>query len=417
LNCVWLTPIIHKSLSLDASTEESSAGFQAAPGSNLSSAPTLRQIDKTALSEDPLQPLAPPRNTDLGLAPPPLPGGVNVPPSAEMNRGVMRHSSPTLRLSVPHQNPASSLPYVHLETDSPRFISSCTSISMLAHCNQNSLAPPCESLTQTQCGRAALRQAGIAHGSMRALAPSLPIENIPNRPSSDNFLRRLVRRTLSKSSLTTPVTPGSRSDASGGEIRTPRRSKPTRRSMVFTLIRPGTVPENESSPTPPKPSRWTLIQRYVAKPSAAAKAAGTGVAPRTRTRINPSVDSPTRSEGTFTSGRSSTLSFFGDPMTRTDPFARPGGLGATVSASSAPRPHRSNFGAGRLPHTGNCCIHTGDCRRSRGEGIDDIGIVNSRTPPPYTLHDRNGASSTNWVCSPARIEVKGRNRSGPSAMS
>ncbi|CAE6485534.1 unnamed protein product, partial [Rhizoctonia solani] len=84
-------------------------------------------------------------------------------------------------LSIVHQSAESEplcTPSIGL---SPQLNISHANSSVLAHCDQSSLAPPCVNMTQTQCGRSALRDAGIAHGSPKALAPSLPMENVPDQ--------------------------------------------------------------------------------------------------------------------------------------------------------------------------------------------------------------------------------------------
>jgi hypothetical protein len=217
------------------------------------------------------------------------------------------------RLSVDEFNSAEPL-YTHSIDLSPHLNASHTNSSMLAHCDQSSLAPPCVSMTQTQCGRSALREAGIAHGSPKALAPSPPMENVSGHPHNNNFFQRLVRKTFSKSSSAILST-GSRSLPAYSTL--PIGNQRSQRS-------------SNEAPSTPKRSRWALLQRFVAKPTSAAKAAGADTTRRSRNQTTLGGMDQTRRH-TFMNVNSSSVSFFGDPLARIDPFARSDGIGATVS--------------------------------------------------------------------------------------
>ncbi|CAE6429384.1 unnamed protein product [Rhizoctonia solani] len=239
-------------------------------------------------------------------------------------------------LSVAHQSVDSEPLYPPSIALSPLLNNSLANSSMLAHCDQSSLAPPCASMTQTQSGRSALREAGIAHGSPRALAPSLAIENVPNRSHNESFFQRLMRKTFPMSAFATS-TRGSnslptRSATSIGNQKS-QRSRPTRHNTMPARIR-ATAPPSSQEPSTLKKSRWALIQRFVAKPSTAAKAAGANVMNQPRTQPRTGGVGYTRRHPVI-SGHSSVVSFFGDPLVRVDPFARSGGLGATVSPIGA----------------------------------------------------------------------------------
>ncbi|KAH7343990.1 hypothetical protein B0J17DRAFT_198862 [Rhizoctonia solani] len=265
--------------------------------------------------------------------------------SSEANREDAPSNPPVLRLSITHQSVDSEPLYPPSIDLSPLMNISLDNSSMVAHCDQNSLAPPCASMTQTQCGRSALREAGIAHGSPRALATSPPIENVPNQSHNDGFFQKLIRKTFSLSSFSVSTT-GSNSllTRPTAPIRNQKsqRSWPTRHSTMPSLVQAMT-PSSSQEPSAPKQSRWALIQRFVAKPSSAAKAAGANITRRTRAQPRPGGIDHTRRH-TIISGHSSSVSFFGDPMVRIDPFARSGGLGATVSP---PMPvHPSLYGTG-----------------------------------------------------------------------
>ncbi|KAG9088394.1 hypothetical protein FS749_002195 [Ceratobasidium sp. UAMH 11750] len=198
---------------------------------------------------------------------------------------------------------------------------------MLAHCDQHSLFPPSEALTQTQCGRLALQEAGVPHGSSKALAPSMPLENVSPkdaRRQTSQFFQRLVRKTFSRSQATplqAPATPHSPPrDALTIRTRLPARPRTARYSMSFSSAQTEVPPpQKKDDPDPPKKSRWAIVQRFIARPGAAAKAASGANAP-----AQPAHDR-----------RLSSVSFLGDATTRVDPFARTGGLGATVSDSTA----------------------------------------------------------------------------------
>ncbi|CAE6524123.1 unnamed protein product [Rhizoctonia solani] len=197
--------------------------------------------------------------------------------ASEMNE---HRLSPNLRL--PSLSVDSEILYAPSIALSPHLNISRANTSMLAHCDQSTLAPPCISMTQTQCGRSALREAGIAHGSPRALAPSFPIENLPNRSHNGGFFQRLMRKTFSLSSFT-PSTKGSnlpptRSTTLIGNQKS-QRSRPTRHNTMPSLGR-AKAPSGSQEPSTPKKSRWALIQRFVAKPGTAAKAAGASVTRR-----------------------------------------------------------------------------------------------------------------------------------------
>ncbi|QRW01620.1 hypothetical protein RhiLY_00617 [Ceratobasidium sp. AG-Ba] len=133
-----------------------------------------------------------------------------IPPSPEeMYRSNTRCSSfPGFNRPAPCRDPAVELS------------NSCSNLnnfswpqsSMLAHCEQHSLFPPSEALTQTYPGRLTLREAGIPYSSPKALAPSMPVENIPS--SNDNirqrtsmFFQRLVHKTFARSQPTKPKGP------------------------------------------------------------------------------------------------------------------------------------------------------------------------------------------------------------------
>ncbi|KAJ1308452.1 hypothetical protein OPQ81_004156 [Rhizoctonia solani] len=223
---------------------------------------------------------------------------------------------PIPHLSIVHQPTDSEPLYAPSVRLSQHVDISRPNSSILAHCDQGSLAPPCPRMTQTQCGRSALREAGIAHGSPRALAPSIPIENVPNRSRSGNFLQRLVRKTFSKSSPATRKTslePAlSRSGALVGNQRS-YCSWPTRHT-TNPLFAQTEISSSSQTPT-------------------AVKAAGTNITGRVYTQPTPGGVDYTRRH-TVISGHSSLVSFFGDPLVRIDPFARSGGLGATVSPTN-----------------------------------------------------------------------------------
>lgn len=418
-----------KTIPFDAGTEELNAGFQTVIGPSYLAMPDPRQIGHSTSREELSQPLTPPRlDPGLSLAQPSLSDSVNVAPSsteAGVAGEICSSSLPVPLLSVPQEDQAPDLDESRVETS----ISSLLDLthddsSMLAHCDQNSLAPPCESLTQTQCGRTTLRQAGIAHGSARALAPSLPVENVPARLHNCGFLQRLVRKTFTKSPSTTSSS-SSRPSAlsldlpSRGNWELPR-SRTVRHSMAPVFAQ--TEPALESQAPPVKRSRWAIIQRFVAKPSNAAKAAQVKISRRTHSRFSSSIDSTARSGRTqpLTSGRSSSLSFFGDPRALVDPFARTGGLGATVSVSSSPEPFnhsRPYLGEGGQAHIVNRYAHiirlsTEDgWQQSRDEGIEGTGPFDSRMPPPYTLFYGSGASQAHAdnPTPPVHGEVNGRN--------
>ncbi|CAE7098099.1 unnamed protein product [Rhizoctonia solani] len=250
--------------------------------------------------------------------------------ASETNVDEAPHSSLVPHLSVAHQSVDSEPSYLSI-TLPPLLNISCANSSMLAQCDQSSLAPPCVSMAQTQWGREALREAGIAHGSPRALAPSPPIENIPNRSQNESFFHRLMRKTFSISSFTgstknsNPLS--ARSAISTGNQKS-QYSWPTRHNTMPS--RQAKASSSSPAPSPSKRSRWELIQRFVAKPSTAAKAAGATVTRRTLTRPT-AGDNDNARRHTVMSGHSSSVSFFGDPLVLVDPFARSGGLGATIS--------------------------------------------------------------------------------------
>ncbi|GAB1523618.1 Exocyst complex component 5 [Rhizoctonia solani] len=316
----------------------------------------------------------------------------SVPPSPESNASVARQlqlatrtadllsgeidgnitfDSPLIpRLSVDQFTDTDPL-YLHSIGLSPHLNVSQTNSSMVVHCDQSSLAPPCVSMAQTQSGRSALREAGIAHGSPRALAPSLPVENVSTRSGSSNFFQRFVRKTFSKSSLAVP-TMGSQSLSA----RSSASSQKSQRSALDTTYSFG-QPEtsNSGSSATPKRSRWALLQRFVAKPSTAAKASGADTTRRPRNQLKQRNIDHTRRH-TFLTVNSSAVSFFGDPLARIDPFARSDGLGATVSPiepdSIVPPSNNAYATESHAAHiTG---FHDRKCLyKSGNDDIDEIG--------------------------------------------
>ncbi|KEP55707.1 hypothetical protein V565_001630 [Rhizoctonia solani 123E] len=297
------------------------------------------------------------------------------------------------------------LPVVHPSVDSEPF----------------SLAPPCVSMTQTQSGRSALREAGIAHGSPRALAPSHAIENVPNRSHDGSFFQRLMRKTFPMSSFATS-TRGSnslptRSATSIGNQKS-QRSQPTRHNTMPSRIR-AAAPSSSQEPSTLKKSRWALIQRFVAKPSTAAKAAGANITHQLRTQPRTGGVGNTRRHPVI-SGHSSVVSFFGDPLVRVDPFARSGGLGATVSP----------IGANSFEPLWNEALRTGDpdahilsfpARESRnqsqGSDINEAEADSSSLRPPGMLLSMSNtgsgtqASSSSISPLPALVESRSMGRS------
>ncbi|KAG8747425.1 hypothetical protein FRC10_001096 [Ceratobasidium sp. 414] len=242
---------------------------------------------------------------------------VNVtPPSPEDMHRTRRSSLPVFNRVALRQAPFAELSRAGVDPYACLNDTSRPESSVLAHCGQHSLCPPSETLTQTQCGRLALREAGVPHGSPKALAPSRPLENVPPRGprrQTSQFFQRLVHKTFARSQ-TAPATP--RDDPA---IRTwiPARPRAARYSMSFSFARTDASLPKKDNPNPPKKSRWAVVQRFIAKPGPAAKAASNApVQPRHIRRL-------------------SSVSFLGDAMARVDPFARTGGLGATVSDSAA----------------------------------------------------------------------------------
>ncbi|CAE6404921.1 unnamed protein product [Rhizoctonia solani] len=277
------------------------------------------------------------------------------------------------RLSVDQFTNSESL-YIHAIGLSPHLNISSTNSSMLAHCDQSSLAPPCVSMTQTQCGRSALREAGIAHGSPRALAPSYPIENVSVRSHNNNFFRRFVRRTFSKSSFAIPAMSSqslpAHSASSGGNQKSQRSWSGT----TFPFGRPETSSNSRTSSTP-KRSRWALLQCFVSKPTTAAKAAGADATRRPRNQLAQGAIDHTRRH-TFMNVNASSVSFFGDQLARIDPFARSDGLGAMVSPIDTDSPVPS---WNEAPDTEDHNAHiVGDpvqqcLNKSWGEGVNKTG--------------------------------------------
>ncbi|KAG8690160.1 hypothetical protein FRC09_012103 [Ceratobasidium sp. 395] len=115
-------------------------------------------------------------------------------------------------------------------------------------------------------------------------------------------------------------------------------------SFSFARTEPS-LPNKKDDLNPPKRSRWSVVQRFIAKPGPAARA---------------TVSTPPSRPYLMTPGRLSSVSFLGDAMTRVDPFARPDGLGATVSDSTSlgqpghsptHMPRRSSMATGVSVHT------------------------------------------------------------------
>ncbi|CAE6456353.1 unnamed protein product [Rhizoctonia solani] len=362
--------------------------------SSISSLPILSSVGQPELRE---------RKTDKT-------NGDEVPPSPLVTR-----------LPVVHPSVDSEPLYAPSIAPSPFLNNSLANSSMLAHCDQSSLAPPCVSMTQTQSGRSALREAGIAHGSPRALAPSHAIENVPNRSHDGSFFQRLMRKTFPMSSFATS-TRGSnslptRSATSIGNQKS-QRSQPTRHNTMPSRIR-AAAPSSSQEPSTLKKSRWALIQRFVAKPSTAAKAAGANITHQLRTQPRTGGVGNTRRHPVI-SGHSSVVSFFGDPLVRVDPFARSGGLGATVSP----------IGANSFEPLWNEALRTGDpdahilsfpARESRnqsqGSDINEAEADSSSLRPPGMLLSMSNtgsgtqASSSSMSPLPALVESRSMGRS------
>ncbi|QRW15861.1 hypothetical protein RhiXN_03862 [Rhizoctonia solani] len=273
----------------------------------------------------------------------------SVPPSPESNASVARQ----LQLATRTADLLSGEIDGNITFDSPliprlspHLNVSQTNSSMVVHCDQSSLAPPCVSMAQTQSGRSALREAGIAHGSPRALAPSLPVENVSTRSGSIAFCA-LFSKQPEISTLSADTT--------------------------YSFGQPET--SNSGSSATPKRSRWALLQRFVAKPSTAAKASGADTTRRPRNQLKQRNIDHTRRH-TFLTVNSSAVSFFGDPLARIDPFARSDGLGATVSPiepdSIVPPSNNAYATESHAAHiTG---FHDRKCLyKSGNDDIDEIG--------------------------------------------
>ncbi|KAF8759812.1 hypothetical protein RHS01_02048 [Rhizoctonia solani] len=299
----------------------------------------------------------------------------SVPPSPESNASVARQlqlatrtadllsgeidgnitfDSPLIpRLSVDQFTDTDPL-YLHSIGLSPHLNVSQTNSSMVVHCDQSSLAPPCVSMAQTQSGRSALREAGIAHGSPRALAPSLPVENVSTRSGSSNFFQRFVRKTFSKSSLAVP-TMGSQSLSA----RSSASSQKSQRSALDTTY----------SLDSPKPQ----IAGHRQRPNDRAGRCFNALLPNQYRRQG--IWSGHHAH-TFLTVNSSAVSFFGDPLARIDPFARSDGLGATVSPiepdSIVPPSNNAYATESHAAHiTG---FHDRKCLyKSGNDDIDEIG--------------------------------------------
>ncbi|KAG8688735.1 Exocyst complex component 5, partial [Ceratobasidium sp. 395] len=190
----------NKSISPQQSVEEVAS---VPPTSTQASAPT-NAPDEPSQAENQLirsLELLPPSSNSCLAEGPSLDVNVIPPSPEEMYRNSTRRSSfPAFTRAVQPQDHVVDS-YVCLNN------SSRPQSSMLAHCDQHSLFPPSETLAQTHPGRLTLRGAGVPHGSSKALAPSMPLENVPSkdlRKQASQFFQRLVRRTFARSQATVP---------------------------------------------------------------------------------------------------------------------------------------------------------------------------------------------------------------------
>ncbi|KAG9122997.1 hypothetical protein FRC07_000383 [Ceratobasidium sp. 392] len=404
--------ILSQSSVQEADSELPSTSTQATPASALNvPSPADTELGRSFESLPP--------SSDSCLAEP-LAVDVNViPPSPEeMHRNTTRRSSfPAFGRTRPHQDPA-------IDSYSCLNGSSRPQSSVLA-CDQHSLFPPSESLAQTHSGRLRLRDAGIPHGSSKALAPSMPLENVAPkdiRRQTSQFFQRLVRRTFARpQAIAPPASVPSRppqGDGAAAATRVPSRPRAARYSMSFSFSRtePSLPKKEEEDSNPPKQSRWKVIQRFIAKPGAAAKAAAfdAGLAPPSRPYL--------------TSARLSSVSFFGDAMARVDPFARPNGLGATVSDSipvgqlgypTTPAPRRASMATGASAHTFERFSHvvsfpSGDSSMvSQGHTEESVSEFQTPTTDRTNLRDSGidvvGSSFSGTADSQDLIEPPGVN--------
>jgi hypothetical protein len=259
----------------------------------------------------------------------------------------------------------------HAETDS-RTCSNHPSrpeSSMLAHCDQNSSSHPCE-----PSAHLGLRQAVIPRSRLEVPLPPLPLEKAPlKRPqsSSPKLFQRLVRKTFGKPLPALPHASVSSTDST---------ARASRCSIYFSFARTEPIlPERNGSLDLPKKSRWRIAQRFISKPSAAARAAALDV------NADASL-SVAHDRSSLPSGHSSTVSFFGDATTRVDPFARASGLGAVVSdivvSERLGHPvRRSSVAAAVSAHTLNGFAHV--VRFPAGE--EDESTADHRVPTMYQM--------------------------------
>lgn len=350
--------VIQESLLFDVTTEEPSAEFQPAPRpSNPLSRLSQQQFVYPVITKDHSSP-----DFNHFLARPPIPGTRS---TSAIHRG---YNSSTSQRKSSH-NPASSLFSAQAEMGPPHHMNaSLRSSRSMAHCNQRSLVPPSEVLTQTHCGRTALRQAGIAHGSPRALAPPLPVENVPSRHRTESLFHRLALNPFSKSSPGTPAASSSRlpttpPDTPARGSRKAKHSKPAGHNFVVTLAPNESTPQDDTS-SPSRPSRWGVILRFVGKPGVAAKTIAAEQArqtPKPPTTSTHFTNQPEHAQEP-PNPRSSSLSFFGDLV---DPFARSEGPAATISACSLAESCLRELADGRRSHTSR--------RSSRNFGTQSSG--------------------------------------------
>ncbi|QRV87453.1 hypothetical protein RhiJN_15471 [Ceratobasidium sp. AG-Ba] len=277
-----------------------------------------------------------------------------IPPSPEeMYRSNTRCSSfPGFNRPAPYRDPAVELSNSCSNLNN----SSWPQSSMLAHCEQHSLFPPSEAMTQTYPGRLTLREAGIPYSSPKALAPPMPVENIPSnnnniRQRTSMFFQRLVHKTFSRSQPTKPKGPSPPQfppqfpphDGPATEPRVPGRSRTSRCSISLPFTRTESSLTKKDIPDPPKRSRWRMVHRFIAKPGTVAKA---------------TVPDASLNQSLAVLRRHSSVSFLGDAMTRVDPFARPGGLGARMSTPASPDGHPGPHGTRRASMPASASAHT-----------------------------------------------------------